>query len=65
MNVAQLVELVGETEVPGENLPHFHFFTTNSPSSETGLNPSHRDGSLATNGLSYGTALFHVFALFF
>jgi hypothetical protein len=63
MNVEELMDLVRESEVPGENLPHCHLSTINSPSPEMGLNGGHREGRLATNGLSYATAFFRVFTL--
>jgi hypothetical protein len=59
INVEQSVEweLVGETELLGENLPQFNLFTANPTWQDLGSNPGHRGGKPATNGLSHGTAI--------
>jgi hypothetical protein len=62
MSVEQSVEwkLVGETAVPGENLPSATSSTTNPTWPNLGSNPGRRGGKPATNLLSYGTANLHV-----
>jgi hypothetical protein len=49
-------ELAGETEVLWENMPQYHLSTTNPTWPNLGSSPGRRDGKLATNRLSYGTA---------
>jgi hypothetical protein len=59
MSVEQSVEqeLVGETEVLGENLPQCHFVHHKSHIlPDLGSNPVRRDGKPATNSLICGTA---------
>jgi hypothetical protein len=51
------LELVGETEAFGENLPQCHFSTTNPTWPNLGWHPGHRGEKPATNCLSYGTAM--------
>jgi hypothetical protein len=57
--VEKLVEwkLAGETEVLGENLPQCHVVLHKSHMTWPGLEPGRRGGKLATNGLSYDTAV--------
>jgi hypothetical protein len=50
------MQLAGETEVLGENLPQCHLSTTNPTLSDPGSNQGRRGGKPATNRLSYGTA---------
>jgi hypothetical protein len=60
MSVEQSVELElpGETEVIGENLPQCHFCPSQNPTwPDLSSNPGRRGGKQATNHLSYGTAL--------
>jgi hypothetical protein len=59
MRMENLVEweLVGETEVLGENLPQCHFVHHKSHMPSQGANPGSCGGKPATNRLSYGTAL--------
>jgi hypothetical protein len=61
MNVEQSVkcELVGETEVLGENLsqPNATLSTTNPAWPDLGSNPDRRGGKPVNNRLSYGMAI--------
>jgi hypothetical protein len=50
------LEVAGETEVPGENLPLYHFSITNLTCCNLRSNPDRRDGEPATVRLSYSTA---------
>jgi hypothetical protein len=58
MSVEQTVEweLVGETEVLGENILQWHLSSTSPTWRYLGSNPGRRGGKPATNRLSYGTA---------
>jgi hypothetical protein len=58
MRMENLVEwwLAGETEVPGENLPQWHFVHHKSHTTWQSAKPGRRGGNSATNSLSYGTA---------
>jgi hypothetical protein len=58
MSVEQSLEweLVGETEVLGENLLSATLSTTNPTWPDLGSNSGHRGGKPATNRMSYGTA---------
>jgi hypothetical protein len=54
--------LAGETEGLGKNLPQRHFCPSQNPTwPDPGLNPGRRGGKSATNSLSYGAALLHLF----
>jgi hypothetical protein len=59
MSVEQSVEwkLAGETEVLGENLPQCLSVHHKPYLTWPGLEPGRRGGKLATNRLSYGTAI--------
>jgi hypothetical protein len=62
MSVEQSVEweLVGETELLGENLPQFHFVHHKSHMTWPGSNPDRRGGKPATNRMSCGTTLLYL-----
>jgi hypothetical protein len=49
-------QLVGETEVLGENLPQRHSAHHNPTLPDPGSNPGRRGGKPATNRWSYGAA---------
>jgi hypothetical protein len=54
--------LAGETEILGENLPQRHFYSSQNPTwPDPGLYPGQRGGKSATNRLSYGAALGHLY----
>jgi hypothetical protein len=60
VNVEQSVEweLVGETEVLGENLPQRHFVHHKSDMTWPGLEPGPPQWEEGTNHLRYGAALY-------
>jgi hypothetical protein len=61
MRMESLVEwwLAEGTEVLGGNMLQFHFVHHKSHMIWPGANPGRRGGKLATNRLSYGTALIY------
>jgi hypothetical protein len=51
------MNLAGETEVLGGNLPRRHFAHHKIPHDDPVSNPDRRGGKPATNRLSYGAAI--------